>query len=203
MSATSNWLLNVPLGLILFRVACGPVLLLDAWDGACSLPFWPIVFTLAVISDILDGIVARRLRIDTRWLREADSRADVILYLFVGVAIHRAHPDTLMRWRILLLIMLASHLAQWTSAIYKFGRLASYHSWTAKLWGVSLGIATGFLFSFDYETALWGCVICGVVSNVHEIMITCTLSEWTHDVWDIRTAAKLRKRVRGAQRKVH
>lgn len=72
-------------------------------------PIIPIGNHVSLTCILDNGIVARHLRVDTWWLREADSRADVILYyLFVlGVSIihRRAHPDTWMRWRVPLLLI--------------------------------------------------------------------------------------------------
>lgn len=188
---TRWWMGYIPTSLVIFRFTAGFVLLWDAWDGTVSRPFWPVLFTLAVLSDVVDGLVARKLAVDTQWLREADSRADTALYTFVGLSMYRSFPETLYRWKWSLLAMVASHFCQWTTAIIKFGKLASYHSWTAKLWGVTLGVSTGFLFAFSYEAFLWGPVICGILNNVHEIAISCVLSEWAHDVWDIVAARQL------------
>lgn len=192
----SSLLHQIPFLLILFRFLSGPVLWWNVvtTGGNVSRPFWPTLFTLAVLSDVADGVVARRLKIrDTQWLREADSRADTTLYAFVALCMFRAFPQTLDRWKGPLLCMLVSHFLQWGTALWKYGKLASYHSWTAKLWGVSLGMATGFLFTFEYEGLLWCCVICGIVNNVHEICISLVLPEWTYDVWDLWTALQLRK----------
>ena len=192
-TVSTRLLSHLPIGLVVFRFVAGPVLWWDAWHGRVSRPFWPILFSLAVLSDVLDGWVARRYGVDTQWLREADSRVDTCLYVFVGLSMWCAYPETLARWTFPLSAMAASHLLQWGTALFKFGKLASYHSVTAKLWGVSLGVATGFLFAFSFEPFLWGPAVLGIVDNIHEIYMTCVLSEWTHDVWDIRAAWKLEK----------
>jgi CDP-diacylglycerol--glycerol-3-phosphate 3-phosphatidyltransferase len=188
-----DWKKHIPMILITFRFFSGPLLLYDAYDGQVQRLFWSVLFSLAVLSDVLDGIVARALKVDSKFLRELDSRADVTLYIFVALSMWCAHRDALVKWRCLLIAMLISHFAQWTAAFAKYGKLASYHSWTAKIWGATLGFATGFLFAFDEDRPLVVCSLWGVIHNSHEILMTVVLPEWKHDVWDIREALRLRQ----------
>lgn len=65
-------LTNIPSILVILRFTIAPLLLLDALDGHTTI--WFIVgYIIAVISDIFDGIIARRLGVSTVKLRQADS----------------------------------------------------------------------------------------------------------------------------------
>lgn len=68
-------LTDIPSILVGIRLIIAPALLLDALDGHTSI--WFIVgYLVAVLSDIFDGIIARRLGVSTVQLRQADSWAD-------------------------------------------------------------------------------------------------------------------------------
>jgi CDP-diacylglycerol--glycerol-3-phosphate 3-phosphatidyltransferase len=68
----------VPAALVILRFFMGPLLLLNAINGKTDA--WFIVgFIVAFLSDIFDGVIARRLDVSTASLRRADSWADVCL----------------------------------------------------------------------------------------------------------------------------
>ena len=49
----------------------------------------------AFLSDIFDGVIARRLGVSIASLRKADSWADVCLYLCVGISAFLVHSDVI------------------------------------------------------------------------------------------------------------
>ena len=67
---------HIPSLLVGMRFAIAPLLVLDALDHKTSLWFM-IGYVIAVLSDIFDGMIARRLKISTAQLRQADSWADI------------------------------------------------------------------------------------------------------------------------------
>jgi phosphatidylglycerophosphate synthase len=102
----------IPSSLILFRFLISPFLLWDAWDGKTSI--WFLVgFVAAFISDIFDGIIARRLGVSTSNLRQADSWADVCLFISVFVSAWLAYQDMLIAEKLPLLIVIFSQLVWW------------------------------------------------------------------------------------------
>ncbi|WP_017299072.1 CDP-alcohol phosphatidyltransferase family protein [Nodosilinea nodulosa] len=182
----------LPTALVVFRFLAGPYLLLDAWHGQPGAGFVP-VFVLAVLSDIFDGIIARRLKVVSSFLREADSRADLCLYLCVLASIWRVFPDVVVGFALPLGITALSQLLQWASSLIKYGRLASYHSYSAKIWGLSLAIATVALFGFGYAgVTFWATLAIGTLHNLEEVAMTLILPQWTFDVVTIQKALQIR-----------
>ncbi|MEP0771798.1 CDP-alcohol phosphatidyltransferase family protein [Coleofasciculus sp. FACHB-SPT36] len=83
---------SLPFSLVIIRLCLSPLLLWDALDGTTS--YWFIFgFVLAFLSDIFDGAIARRIGVSTAALRQADSLADVCLYLCIGISAWLVHPD--------------------------------------------------------------------------------------------------------------
>ncbi|WP_392480382.1 CDP-alcohol phosphatidyltransferase family protein [Nostoc sp. C110] len=183
----------IPSGLVLFRFLISPFLLLDAWDGKTSI--WFIVgFVAAFLSDIFDGIIARRLGVSTAQLRQADSWADVCLFSCIFVSAWIVHQDILVTYSVPLLMIVFAQLLWWVVNLVKYGKPASYHTYSAKFWGITLFIAIIALFGFDYAgVALWLTCIAGTIHSVEEIAMTLILPVWTHDVLSIFHALNIRQ----------
>ncbi|MBE8988013.1 CDP-alcohol phosphatidyltransferase family protein [Nostoc sp. LEGE 12450] len=183
----------IPSGLVLFRFLISPFLLLDALDGKTSI--WFIVgFVAAFLSDIFDGIIARRLDVSTAQLRQADSWADVCLFSCIFVSAWIVHQDILVTYTVPLLMIVFAQLLWWVVNLVKYGKPASYHTYSAKFWGITLFIAIIALFGFDYAgVALWLTCIAGTIHSVEEIAMTLILPVWTHDVLSIFHALNIRQ----------
>ncbi|QLE56028.1 CDP-alcohol phosphatidyltransferase family protein [Nostoc sp. TCL26-01] len=183
----------IPISLVLFRFLISPFLLWDAWDGKTTI--WFLVgFVAAFISDILDGIIARRLDVSTANLRQADSWADVCLFSSVFVSAWLSYRDILIAEKLPLFIVIFAQLLWWIVNLIKYGKPASYHTYSAKLWGITLFIAIVALFGFNYAgITLWLTCIVGTIHSIEEILMTLLLPVWTHDVLSIFHALNLRQ----------
>src|SRR5437660_5409315 len=170
-------LLFIPSSLLLIRFLLGPLLLVSAFDckgGHRDIPFgcpWLLIgFTAAFLSDVFDGIIARRLRVDTEKLREYDGWIDTWFYCWILVSAWILHFDALFALRIPLLIVVSTQLISWVIDWVKFRRFTSYHAYSSKAWGVTLFVAFIALFSFDYAgITLWLAIIVGILSHIEEI----------------------------------
>ncbi|GAB4438096.1 MAG: hypothetical protein OHK0035_26860 [Cyanobacteria bacterium J069] len=185
--------------LVCFRLAIAPFLLWDAFDGTVT-PWFLAGYIAAFFSDIFDGVIARRLGVSTARLRAADSWADVTLYVCIALAAWRVHPEILIAFRWPLLSVVAAQLLWWVVNLAKYGKPASYHTYSAKLWGITLFIASLALFGFDQGGwALWAAILVGLVHTVEEIGMTLILPTWQHDVLSLAHALKLRQHQRAAK----
>lgn len=184
---------SLPLYLVITRFLISPLLLWDAIDGKTSI--WFIVgFVYAFLSDIFDGIIARRFGVSTAKLRQADSWADVCLYLCIAISLWLVNPEAIVAFSMPLSLVIFVQLIWWIVNLLKYGKPASYHTYSAKLWGITLFIATIALFGFNYAgLALWLAIIVGIIHTVEEIAMTLILPHWTHDVLSILHALRLRQ----------
>ncbi|MGB3491531.1 MAG: CDP-alcohol phosphatidyltransferase family protein [Elainellaceae cyanobacterium] len=183
----------IPVSLVMLRCAIAPFLLWDAWDGHVS-PLFLVGYGVAVVSDIFDGIIARRLGVSTEKLRTADSWADRWLYVCVAIAAWLTHADVIRAFQWPLLTVVGLQALWWVVNLAKYGRPASYHTYSAKAWGLSL-IAMAIAL-FGYGTgglALWIAVVLGCLHTLEEIAMTLLLPTWHHDVLSIVHAVRLRR----------
>jgi hypothetical protein len=89
---------------------------------------------VALITDIFDGIVARRLAVETTALRRYDSVDDTVFYLAVAFAIWKLFPEVIKREAALLTALVGLECARYLVDWVKFKREASYHMWSSKAW---------------------------------------------------------------------
>lgn len=188
-----NWIKYIPISLVVSRALISPFLAWDALDGKTSV--WFIVgYLAAFLSDIFDGVIARRLGVSNAKLRQADSWADVTLYACIAVSAWLGYKDVLIANKVPLLMVIVAQLVWWAVNLVKYGKPASYHTYSAKIWGITLSIAILALFGFDRAgVPLWLSCIVGTIHSIEEIAMTLVLPTWTHDVLSIFHALQLRK----------
>src|SRR5262245_58433508 len=102
-------LASLPAVLVGIRFLLGPLLFLNAADGRIS--GWFLAgLTVAFLSDVFDGVIARRIGVVTARLREADGRTDVWLYTWIAASAWITHPHLLLTYRVPLLIVIGTQV---------------------------------------------------------------------------------------------
>jgi phosphatidylglycerophosphate synthase len=183
---------DIPWLLVGLRVAIAPMLLLDALDRQTS-PWFLIGYFLAILSDIFDGILARRWQVSTPSLRQADSWADIWLFLCLALCTWLVYPQVIMAFQIPLSIALAAQFTLFTISLIKFRKFPSFHTYTAKAWGLMLLVATIALFGFSYINTLWLAIGACLLNTLEEIIMTLILPKWQCDILSVFHALKLRQ----------
>jgi CDP-diacylglycerol--glycerol-3-phosphate 3-phosphatidyltransferase len=183
---------RIPSILVGIRLAIAPLLVLEAVDHDTTIWF-VIGYIIAILSDIFDGIIARRLGVSTVELRQADSWADIFLFICLAISTWLVYPHVLIDFKIPLFLALAAQLILFTISLIKFKKLPSFHTYTAKTWGLMLLIATVSLFGFNYDEPLWLPIIFCWINSIEEIAMTLLLPEWKCDVLSIFHALNLRR----------
>ncbi len=172
---------RLPWILVLFRLAAGPAMIglaVVGRPGLCAL-----LLALGVLSDIFDGIIARRLKVATEALRTWDSRADVVFWISAFAAVAIARPGLIpLLWPAAALIAaleIANHLVSFA----RFRREASPHHYLSKLFGLGLwALVTQALLTGGALPTLWIVLALGVASQIEAFAITMRLREWRCDV---------------------
>ncbi len=183
---------HIPSLLIGMRFTIAPLLVFDALDHKTS--YWFIIgYIIAVLSDIFDGIIARRLKVSTAQLRQADSWADIFLYLCVAISTWLVYPQVIIDFRVPLLSAITIQLILFAISLIKFQKFPSFHTYTAKAWGLALLVATVGLFGFSYANTLWLAIVLCWVNSLEEILMVLLLPIWQCDILSIFHAVELRK----------
>src|SRR5436305_6511031 len=114
---------RLPALLVALRAVLGPIILVA---GLRHWPWvWPVgILVVAFLSDVLDGVIARRLGVATERLRLADSVVDIGFYLCVATACLLAYPEVWRQHRTGILLVAALEAGRWVFGLLKFGRIA-------------------------------------------------------------------------------
>ena len=180
-----------PLALTLLRLVLAPVMI--ALSGQPHPLLFGLILAAAFLSDIFDGVLARRLGVATPFLRRLDSAVDIVFYLAVGVALWRLRPEAVSAHFGLLLTVVGLELLRILVERVKYGRKASYHLWSAKAWGIALFAGALGLLSFDGGSAWFGLMLWpGIFENLEGLAVTAVLPTWTHDVPTAFHAARMK-----------
>jgi phosphatidylglycerophosphate synthase len=190
---SGNWKWKIPSALVAFRIVLGPVLILICLQPRNGLLLAGGV-VLALLSDIFDGVLARRWHVDSARLRVADTLADTTFYCCILAVILLRFPDFLQRHWLLLVMLLLAEAGQQAFAFLKFGRNASYHSLLSKVWGLLLATATIALLGFGVDNWLLDVAIAwGIVCNMEGLAMSLLLPAWRPDVLTLGHALRMRR----------
>jgi phosphatidylglycerophosphate synthase len=179
-----------------FRVALFPLLTLGVHAGMTATgAAW--VIALGFFSDIIDGYVARWLHVSNAMIRGFDSFADTIFYLAALYALFYFRADVVTRHRVMIGALVLSQIVEHAVEVRKFGKPASYHAMSAKVWGATLPIALISVLVSGRDDFLVLALVAGFISHADCFVITCILPEWRHDVATAYDALAIRRAARG------
>ncbi len=140
-----------------------------------SLTFYVIYF-ICGISDIMDGIIARKTGSCSELGARLDSAADTIMVivLFFRLSPLIRLPDLIVLWIIMILII---RLISVTIVLVKYKTFAILHTWSNKVAGITLFLVPFFLF--NYLSGFWIYIICSIasLSAIEELIIHLTSSQ--------------------------
>jgi CDP-diacylglycerol--glycerol-3-phosphate 3-phosphatidyltransferase len=174
--------LSPPEVLIAFRAFSAPAIFALACFGFPR-PLLAGVLLAAFLSDVFDGIVARRLGLATAALRHADTLVDTVFYVSAAVAMRIAVPDVFDGCALPLSLLVAVHVSRATFELVKFGRLASYHMWSSKALGALIVVTMTAAFATGRPSALVVVALwMGVANELEGFAASAVLPAWTADV---------------------
>lgn len=187
---------SLPWALIILRLAFAPVIMAAAvlgWPGSTLFA----IAGLALLSDLFDGMIARRLRIDTERIRRLDSRVDTLFYFAAGAALLLRFPEVWYHYRSGIIGLVIVELVRVAFEWRKFGRAAAYHMWSAKVWGIAMLLGFGEVTLRGRAGVLFvAAIVIGVVTNIEGLVASMLFREWHHDVPSFWHAVKLERRLR-------
>lgn len=187
--------ISAPYWLIYFRMALGPLLLLLCF---LQLPAFPVLavtlVVLGLLSDILDGIIARKMGISEEKLRRLDSLADQLFFISVAICAYLSSKDFFKQHGLQVILLLSSEALIYLVSFWRFRKEIATHSIGAKLWTLFLTATlielllrhqSGWLF----QVTIW----LGIATRLEILGILFLLKSWTNDVPSLLHALKLRK----------
>ena len=167
-------IINIPNFLSFYRIVLFPFVLWLSLNGEEK--YFAIFLCINLITDILDGFIARTFNLKTEFGARLDSIADVGTYIlaFVGILKFKLEQfnDTIwMLWLLLILFILSNMLS-----IIKFRKFPSLHLYSMKVGGYAQGIFFFVLFAWQFNQSLYVvAMILGYISFSEEIVVLLLL----------------------------
>jgi CDP-diacylglycerol--glycerol-3-phosphate 3-phosphatidyltransferase len=172
---------NIPNALSVFRLLSAPVLLALA-IGAQGRAFrWLLVFSL--LSDILDGLIARALRITSKIGALLDSTADILVSAISVFGVFKFQSQFVAEHYNPILVVIALYLLSTAGGVLRYGRLASFHTISCRVAAYAQGIFVVLLLFRGYEPTLFYLMIgLSALAYIEEITLVWLLPTWSANV---------------------
>jgi CDP-diacylglycerol--glycerol-3-phosphate 3-phosphatidyltransferase len=157
-----------------------------------------VFLVINLVSDIIDGYIARRFKMETEIGARLDSFADNFNYVlaFLGMFIYRM--DDLRPHLVSLLIYVGLLVLTQIISLTKFRRFPSFHPYMGKIGGYINGFFFVCLFTLGFFAPLYYLVIVwGILSALEHIAIQMVIPEMRSNVkglyWVLKEKAKVKK----------
>lgn len=181
---------NIPNTLSMFRIIAAPFLLLTGWFDMPTLFF--ILFGLMLLSDALDGIIARMLDQTSELGARLDSYGDILTYLTTPLAVWWLWPDLVKEELHYIIAAIIIYVLPALFSLLKFGKLASYHTWITRLSAVLMSAGVVVLLGFNNNLLFHFAIYFLIIEMIENIVITLILDEQIHNIHSIWHAWKQR-----------
>jgi cardiolipin synthase len=143
-----------------------------------------VIFMIVnLLTDAIDGYIARRFNMESELGARLDSMADNLTYLLFFLGIYVFKLEDFLPYKTSLFIWIGFLLSTIAFSLIKFGRLPSFHLYMTKVGGYIHGafficlFTIGFIPAFYYFAIIWG-----IVGAVEHIAIQIVIPEMRSNV---------------------
>lgn len=172
---------NLPNAISMYRLLSFPFLLYLVFTGNES--FFATLLCINLVSDAVDGIIARTFKLQTEFGARLDSLADWGTYILAFAGIYNFKMpdhgnDFWLLYPFIGLIVFYNLLS-----FFKFRRMPSLHLYSTKMGGYFQGIYFFGLFAYGYYAPIFFfAMIWGWLSSIEEIIILIRSKELRSNV---------------------
>jgi len=147
-----------------------PLLLVLAWMGHAKA--FLILLTISFLSDVVDGVIARRFKLVSKLGARLDSYSDFFMYCTLGLGGWMLWPEIFQRERFAVAILVGSILLPVGIGLIKFRQATSYHTWAVKLSAVLIVISSLLLFAGGPSWPFYIAVPVCAYAGLEQVLIT-------------------------------
>jgi phosphatidylglycerophosphate synthase len=185
----------LPILLIWSRLFIGIIILVLSYSH--SIYFTAIAIALVsigLLTDIFDGIIARKIGVSTISLRRLDSFVDQLFWIAVAVACYNRSPQFFSDNTIKLIVLISAEALTYIVAFTRFRKEVSTHALSSKLWTLLLFATLIQLLATSSSTILFNiCFFVGVITRIEIIFILLIIPRWMNDVPSVYHAVLIKK----------
>ena len=168
--------LNIPNFISLYRLLAFPVILFMALTGRES--WFVILLCISLVSDVLDGNIARFFKLQTHFGAALDNLADICTYAMalLGIFIFKWTEIEPHAW--ILYLFLGVFVLSYIVSFMRFGKIPGLHLYSAVSAGYAQSIFFFFLFVFGfYPWMLYVVATWGIIAYTEKIFVLLKLDD--------------------------
>lgn len=174
---------SIPNSLSFSRLLAVPLMVFLAFQGYQQ--WFMVVIGLMVITDLLDGLLARLFKQESEFGSKLDSIADLFTCYGLVLSIWYLWPEQLLQQKCYILLSLLAYLVPIFTCLIKFHRLPSFHTWSAKL-ATAIGLPVLVLWiGFDVPLAMQLFAFWIALIAIEYTLIVLLLTEWQSNVTSV------------------
>ncbi|MGB5362269.1 MAG: CDP-alcohol phosphatidyltransferase family protein [Aureibaculum sp.] len=172
-----------------YRIFAAPFLLILLWLEAREFFTWLLL--ISYCTDMIDGFLARKLKIASARGSQLDSIGDQITFVIGLLGLLSFEFDFIKSNLLLILIALIPYIIQMLIAYAKYGKSTSFHTYLAKLSAIVQGIFILWaLFLSPNYILFYAMIILGFLETIEEIIMIFMYDVWVSDIKGIYWALK-------------
>ncbi|MDD4755426.1 MAG: CDP-alcohol phosphatidyltransferase family protein [Prolixibacteraceae bacterium] len=173
--------LNVPNAISFYRLVVSPLILALAIMNQER--WFVILICISLVSDILDGNIARYFNLRTYFGAALDNLADMCTYALALLGIFRFRWDSIEPHAWVLYLFLAVFILSYIIAFIRFGKIPGLHLYSAVSAGYIQGIFFFILFVWGFFPWIYYLAVgCGVIAYIEKIFVLLKLDDIKFDV---------------------
>jgi CDP-diacylglycerol--glycerol-3-phosphate 3-phosphatidyltransferase len=141
-----------------------------------------VLMYAGILSDVFDGILARKLQAANDTFRIMDTVIDLVFYLSIVFFISKVSPASLSENLVPVCAIFTLEFLMYTVSLIRFRQLPSPHALLSKLWGIVLVVEFTLLLldvkGIHFQLAL----MFGLIAHADRLLIYCLLKTWNRDI---------------------
>jgi phosphatidylglycerophosphate synthase len=186
---------KIPKALIFSRLLIGIILLFLAIVHVAEFKIYAVtLITIGLLTDVFDGIIARRLNISTEMLRRLDSSIDLIFWILILFSTIIQYPEFYSKNITKLCILLGMEAMTYAISFIKFKKEIATHAIASKIWTLIIFLTLIQLIVSSDSVVLFNiCFYTGIITRMEIIVIILLLKKWVTDVPSFYHAILLRQ----------
>jgi CDP-diacylglycerol--glycerol-3-phosphate 3-phosphatidyltransferase len=179
-----------------YRVFAAPFLLILAFIGERDFFTWMLLISYS--TDMIDGFLARTLKITSARGSQLDSFGDQITLIIGVIGLFVFENAFMVENLALILIAFIPYTIQMFIAFKKYGKATAFHTYLAKLSALTQGIFILWLLFFGPVYWLfYTMIVLGLLETIEEIALIYMYDEWVAGVkgyyWALRDKRRIKK----------
>ena len=178
-----------------YRIFAAPFLIVLLWLDQRELFTWFLLISYS--TDMIDGFLARKLKITSARGSQLDSFGDQITFAIGLVGLLIFEYEFMSNNYLIILIAFSPYLIQMLIAYSKYGKATAFHTYLAKLSALVQGVF--ILWSLFFEpiySLFYSMIVIGLLETIEEITLIFMHDEWVSDVKGILWALKDKRRLK-------